>query len=102
VGRRPLIAVPPLATTALLGWINAEGFLGFRPTVIDTEGPDPRDIGFAKWLVEADKVVLSSAPRPRALGTHDDRRQADRRGDHGPAACEHGTVSVVYDRSRRP
>jgi dihydrofolate reductase len=48
------------ATTALLGRVNAEGFLGFWPTVIGTEGADPRDEGFAKWLVDADKVVLSS------------------------------------------
>ncbi|MFF3442067.1 dihydrofolate reductase family protein [Streptosporangium sp. NPDC002721] len=48
------------ATTALLGRVNAEGFLGFWPTVIGAEGADPRDEGFAKWLVDADKVVLSS------------------------------------------
>jgi dihydrofolate reductase len=48
------------ATTALLGRVNAEGFLGFWPTVIDMEGADPRDVGFAKWLVDVDKVVLSS------------------------------------------
>lgn len=48
------------ATTALLGRVNAEGFLGFWPTVIGMEGADPRDEGFAKWLVDADKVVLSS------------------------------------------
>ncbi|GAB2581988.1 dihydrofolate reductase family protein [Streptomyces capparidis] len=48
------------ATTALLGRVNAEGFLGFWPTVIGMEGADPRDEGFAKWLVGADKVVLSS------------------------------------------
>ncbi|MEV4133060.1 dihydrofolate reductase family protein [Dactylosporangium sp. NPDC049742] len=51
------------ATTALLGRVNAEGFLGFWPTVIDMEGADPRDEGFAKWLVDADKVVLSSTLR---------------------------------------
>ncbi|KRC63769.1 riboflavin biosynthesis protein RibD [Aeromicrobium sp. Root236] len=48
------------ATTALLGRVNAEGFLGFWPTVIGMEGADPRDEGFARWLVESDKVVLSS------------------------------------------
>jgi dihydrofolate reductase len=48
------------ATTALLGRVNAEGFLGFWPTVIGMEGADPRDEGFAKWLVDTDKVVLSS------------------------------------------
>ncbi|GAA1687788.1 dihydrofolate reductase family protein [Glycomyces endophyticus] len=48
------------ATTALLGRTNAEGFLGFWPTVIGAEGADPRDEAFAKWLVDVDKVVLSS------------------------------------------
>ncbi|MFI1582434.1 dihydrofolate reductase family protein [Embleya sp. NPDC020630] len=48
------------ATTALLGRVNAEGFLGFWPTIIGAEGVDPRDEGFAKWLVGTEKVVLSS------------------------------------------
>ncbi|MEU4260561.1 dihydrofolate reductase family protein [Streptomyces sp. NPDC025273] len=48
------------ATTALLGRVNAEGFLGFWPTVIDSEGVDPRDEAFARWLVDTDKVVLST------------------------------------------
>ncbi|MGW9213938.1 dihydrofolate reductase family protein [Embleya sp. NPDC055664] len=56
------------ATTALLGRVNAEGFLGFWPTIIGAEGVDPRDEGFAKWLVGTEKVVLSStlgeAPAP--------------------------------------
>lgn len=58
------------ATTALLGRINAEGFLGFWPTVADNENADPRDRGYAKWLVGVDKVVLSTtlteAPWERA------------------------------------
>lgn len=48
------------ATTALLGRVNAEGFLGFWPTIIGAEGVDPRDEAFAQWLVDTDKVVLSS------------------------------------------
>lgn len=48
------------ATTALLGRVNAEGFMAFWPTVIGMEGVDPRDEGFAKWLVGTDKVVLSA------------------------------------------
>ncbi|GAB2644067.1 dihydrofolate reductase family protein [Kribbella swartbergensis] len=51
------------ATTALLGRVNAEGFMGFWPTVIGMEGADPRDEAFAKWLVETEKVVLSSTLR---------------------------------------
>ncbi len=48
------------ATTGVMGRVNAEGFLGFWPSVIDMEGADPRDVGFAKWLVDAEKVVFSS------------------------------------------
>jgi len=60
VARDHLTSLWEPATTALLGRVNAEGFLGFWPTVIDMEGADPRDVGFARWLVEVDKVVLSS------------------------------------------
>lgn len=48
------------ATTAVLGRINAEGFLGFWPSVANNEQADPRDRGYAKWLVDADKVVFST------------------------------------------
>ncbi|MFD9891632.1 dihydrofolate reductase family protein [Amycolatopsis sp. NPDC059027] len=48
------------ATTALLGRLNAEGFLGFWPSVAEDENADPRDRGYAKWLVETEKVVLST------------------------------------------
>ncbi|MGM7648641.1 dihydrofolate reductase family protein [Nocardia sp. JW2] len=48
------------ATTAVLGRGNAEGFLGYWPTVAADEHADPRDRAYAKWLVDVDKVVLSS------------------------------------------
>lgn len=48
------------ATTALLGRVNAEGFLGYWPSVADDENADPRDRGYAKWLVDTEKVVLST------------------------------------------
>lgn len=60
VARNHLTSLWQSASTALLGRVNAEGFLGFWPTVIDAEGTDPRDEGFARWLVGTDKVVLSS------------------------------------------
>ncbi|MET9400176.1 dihydrofolate reductase family protein [Kitasatospora sp. NPDC002965] len=60
VARDHLTGLREPATTALLGRVNAEGFLGFWPTVLDTEGADPRDVGFARWLVDTEKVVLSS------------------------------------------
>jgi dihydrofolate reductase len=58
------------ATTALLGRINAEGFLGYWPSVAEDDNADPRDRGYAKWLVDTEKVVLSTtltdAPWQRA------------------------------------
>jgi dihydrofolate reductase len=48
------------ATTAVLGRRNAEGFLGFWPSVAENDQADPRDRGYAKWLVDVEKVVLSS------------------------------------------
>ena len=63
VARDHLTSLWEPATTALLGRVNAEGFLGFWPTVIGMEGADPRDEGYAKWLVDTEKVVLSSTLR---------------------------------------
>lgn len=60
VARDHLAGLWRSATTVLLGRVNAEGFLRFWPTVIDMEGADARDVGFAKWLVDSDKVVLSA------------------------------------------
>ncbi|QYN24582.1 dihydrofolate reductase family protein [Amycolatopsis sp. DSM 110486] len=70
VARNHLSRLHDGATTAVLGRLNAEGFLGFWPTVIDNEDADPRDRGYAKWLVDTEKVVLSTtlteAPWPHA------------------------------------
>ncbi|MFB7650559.1 MULTISPECIES: dihydrofolate reductase family protein [unclassified Streptomyces] len=60
VARGQLTRIWEGATTALLGRINAEGFLGYWPTVAEDENADPRDRGYAKWLVETDKVVFST------------------------------------------
>jgi dihydrofolate reductase len=48
------------ATTAVLGRLNAEGFLGFWPSVAGDENADPRDRGYAKWLTDVEKVVFST------------------------------------------
>ncbi|KZB83986.1 dihydrofolate reductase family protein [Amycolatopsis regifaucium] len=60
VARGHLARIHENATTALLGRKNAEGFLGFWPTVAADENADPRDRAYAKWLVDAEKVVLST------------------------------------------
>ncbi|MQA96966.1 MAG: riboflavin biosynthesis protein RibD [Streptosporangiales bacterium] len=48
------------STPAVLGRLNAEGFLGFWPSIAEDENADPRDRGYAKWLVDTEKVVLST------------------------------------------
>ncbi|MGW0066966.1 dihydrofolate reductase family protein [Streptosporangium sandarakinum] len=48
------------ATTALLGRNNAEGFMGYWSSVAEDDDADPRDRGYAKWLVDTEKVVLSA------------------------------------------
>ncbi|MGI5269653.1 dihydrofolate reductase family protein [Nonomuraea sp. CA-218870] len=60
VARGHLTAIWEGATTALLGRVNAEGFLGYWPSVAEDENADPRDRGYAKWLVGTEKVVLST------------------------------------------
>lgn len=60
VARNHLTRIWEGETTALLGRRNAEGFLGFWPTVAADENADPRDRGYAKWLVDVEKVVLST------------------------------------------
>lgn len=60
VARDQLTRIWEGATTALLGRLNAEGFMGYWPPVADDENADPRDRGYAKWLVDAEKVVLST------------------------------------------
>jgi len=47
------------ATTVVLGRVNAEHFFEVWPPVIDMEDADPRDQAYARWLVSAEKVVLS-------------------------------------------
>lgn len=48
------------ATTAVLGRVNAQGFLGFWPAVADNDQADPRDRAYAQWLVKAEKLVFST------------------------------------------
>jgi len=70
VARNHLTRIHENATTVLLGRRNAEGFLGFWPSVAEEDNADPRDRGYAKWLVDTEKVVLSTtlteAPWSRA------------------------------------
>lgn len=58
-GRAHMTRLWENATTALLGRTNAEGFLGYWPSVADQSDADPRDRAFAKWLTDTEKVVLS-------------------------------------------
>jgi RibD C-terminal domain len=60
VARNQLTRIWKDASTVLLGRRNAEGFPGYWPSVAEDDNADPRDRGYAKWLVDTEKVVLSS------------------------------------------
>ncbi|WP_077964091.1 dihydrofolate reductase family protein [Ensifer adhaerens] len=59
VARNHMARIWETATTAVLGRLNAEGFLGYWSAVAGDETADSRDRGYANWLVEAEKVVFS-------------------------------------------
>jgi len=69
LGREHLARLHLGATTAVLGRGSAQGFMSYWPPLADDESVDPRDRGYAAWLRDTDKVVLSStlieAPWPR-------------------------------------
>lgn len=60
VGYEQITRTIDTATTAVLGRVNAEQFMAVWPGVIGAGTVDPRDEAFAKWLVAAEKIVLSS------------------------------------------
>ena len=57
--RAHLLRVTSTASIVLLGRKNYQGFAGFWPAVADDDDADPRDRAFARWLNEAEKVVVS-------------------------------------------
>jgi dihydrofolate reductase len=57
--RAHLLKITSTASTALLGRKNYQGFAGFWPAVAGDESADPRDRAFARWLNEAEKLVVS-------------------------------------------
>lgn len=81
--RAHLLKITSTASTALLGRKNYQGFAGFWPAVAGDESADPRDRAFARWLNEAEKVVVSrtlteaSWPGSRVVG--DDPAEVVRR-----------------------
>jgi dihydrofolate reductase len=75
-GRDHLARIHESATTAVLARGSAEGFMGYWSRVATDEAADPRDRGYASWLVGAEKVVFSTtwdaAPwdRTRIVAAH--------------------------------
>jgi dihydrofolate reductase len=57
--RAQLLDVTGTASTALLDGQTYQGFWGFWPAVAGDEDADPRDRLFARWLNEAEKIVVS-------------------------------------------
>ncbi|PZG18788.1 dihydrofolate reductase family protein [Nonomuraea aridisoli] len=43
-----------------VGRVLAEGFMAFWPSVATDDNADPRDRDYAQWLVDTEKVVLST------------------------------------------
>jgi dihydrofolate reductase len=60
VSRDHLARLVDGATTAVLGRGSAHGFMGYWPPVAGDETADPRDRAYARWLVDTEKVVLST------------------------------------------
>ncbi|GAA0950765.1 dihydrofolate reductase family protein [Nonomuraea longicatena] len=60
VARNHMSQVWEGATTAVLSRVNAEGFMGYWAPLADSPDADPRDRGYAKWLVDTEKVVFST------------------------------------------
>ena len=73
--RAQLLAATSAASTVLLDGRTYQGFGGFWPAVADDEDADPRDRLFAKWLNEAEKIVVSSTVSEP--GWHNTRMAAD-------------------------
>lgn len=101
VARDHLTSLCEPATTALLGRVNAEGFLGFWPTVLDMPDADPRDRGYAQWLVDAEKVVLSHTltdapwPRTRIVDAPTAEVADELKGQDGGDIVVFASVSVI-------
>jgi len=57
--RAQLLDVTGTAATALLDGPTYRGFWGYWPAVAGDEDADPRDRLFARWLNEAEKIVVS-------------------------------------------
>lgn len=103
VARDHLTRMRENATTAVLGRLNAEGFLGFWPSVAADDTADPRDRGYAKWLVDTEKVVLSrtltDAPwdRTRIVNAPAADVIADLRGTGTGDILVNSSASVIKD-----
>src|SRR5258705_233966 len=81
--RAHLLRIISAASTVLLGRKNYQGFAGFWPAVAGDDDADPRDRAFARWLNEAEKVVVSrtltEASWPGSRVVADDPAQVVRR-----------------------
>ncbi|GAD82454.1 riboflavin biosynthesis protein RibD [Nocardia asteroides NBRC 15531] len=103
VARDHLTRIWENATTAVLGRRNAEGFLGYWPSVAADESADPRDRGYARWLTDVDKVVLSTtlteAPweRTRVVDAPAAEVVADLRATDGGEILVNTSPSVIKD-----
>lgn len=101
VARDQLTRIWQGASTALLGRRNAEGFMGYWSMVALDENADPRDRGYAKWLVDTEKVVLSSTlteppwTRTRVLNAPAAQVVTELKSDGAGAILVNNSASVI-------
>ena len=99
--RSHLLKITSTASTVLLGRKNYQGFAGFWPAVAGDESADPRDRAFARWLNEAEKVVVSrtltKASWPGSCVVADDPAEVVRRlrKEEGGDIVVLGSPSVI-------
>jgi dihydrofolate reductase len=103
--RAQLLDVIGTATTALLDGQTYQGFWGFWPAVAGDEDADPRDRLFARWLNEAEKIVVSGTLTARWRNTRiaaDDPAEVVRRlrmeeGGDVVVLASHGVIRRLLE-----
>ncbi|MDA2807581.1 dihydrofolate reductase family protein [Nocardiopsis suaedae] len=101
VARRQMSRIWPEASTALIGRLNAEGFMAYWPPLAEDDTADPHDRGYATWLVDAEKVVfsrtLAEAPweRTRVVNAPAPEVVADLKAEEGGDILANNSSSII-------
>jgi len=104
--RAQRLDVTGTATTVLLDGQAYQGFWGYWPAVAGDEDADPRDRLFARWLNEAEKILVSGAltePKwPNTRVAADDpaevvRRLRQEEGGDVAVLASHGVIRRLLE-----